>query len=84
MANNDMTDALKHPQPDVTFNTVGDDIITALTTLSAIFKRKYNKITTLYLIDSQIKAAENKSPAVLIQPVLTSPINHTYQTRSQT
>jgi hypothetical protein len=43
MAANDMADALKHPHPDVPFNTVGEDTISALTTLAAIFKRKYNK-----------------------------------------
>jgi hypothetical protein len=83
MAANDMTDALKHPHMDVTFNTVGDDTISALTTLAAIFKIKYNNIPAPHLIDSPIKAAENKHPAVLIQPVLTSPIKRTYQTRSQ-
>jgi hypothetical protein len=84
MAANDMTDALEHPHPDVYFNTVVDDTITALTTLSAIFKNNYNKPPVPELIDSPIKAAENKNPAVLIQPVLTSPVKHTYQTRSQT
>jgi hypothetical protein len=84
MAATDMADALKHPHTDVPFNTVGDDTISALTALSVIFKRKYNNIPAQHLIDSPIKAAENKRPAVLIQPVLTSPIKHTYQTRSQT
>jgi hypothetical protein len=81
MTANDMADALKHPHLDVPFNIVGDDTVVALTTLSAIFKRKYNKIPAPYLIDSPIKAAENRRPAVLIQPVLTSPIKHSYQTR---
>jgi hypothetical protein len=76
--------AANHPHPDVPFNTVGDDTISALTTLAAIFKRKYNKIPAQHLLYSPIKAAENKRPAVLIQPVLTSPIKNTYQTRSQT
>jgi hypothetical protein len=40
MAANDMAYTLKHPHPDVTFNAVGDDTITALTTLAAIFKIK--------------------------------------------
>jgi hypothetical protein len=84
MAANDMTDALKHPHPDFPFNTVGEDAISALTTLAAIFKRKYNTIPAQHLIDSPNKAAENKRPAVLIQPVIISSINHTYQTRSQT
>jgi hypothetical protein len=84
MAANDMADALKHPHPDVPFNTVGDDKIRALTTLAAIFKIKYNNSPAQHLIDSPIKAAENKHPAVLVQPVLKSPTKHNYQTRSQT
>jgi hypothetical protein len=84
MAANDMTDALKPPHLDVPFNTVGEDTITALTKLAAIFRRNYNKTPAQDIIDSPIKAEENKRPAVLIQPVLTYPIKHTYQTRSQT
>jgi hypothetical protein len=84
MAANDMADALKHPHPDVPLNTVGDKKIRAITILAAIFKRKYNKIPSQHLIDSPIKAAENKCPAVLIQPVLSSLIKHTYKTRSKT
>jgi hypothetical protein len=57
MAANDMSDALKHTHPDVPINTVGDDTITALETLAAILKRKYNKTPTPDLIDSPIKAA---------------------------
>jgi hypothetical protein len=61
MAANDMSDALQNPHPDAPFNTVRDDTVSALTTLSAIFKRKYNKIPAQHLIDSLIKAAE-KTP----------------------
>jgi hypothetical protein len=32
MAAHDMTDALKHPHPDVPFAAIGDEIIIALTT----------------------------------------------------
>jgi hypothetical protein len=84
MAANDMTDALKHHHQDVPLNIVGGDTITALITLSAIFKNKYNKPPAPELVDSPIKAAENKRPAVLLQPVLKYPVKHTYQTRSQT
>jgi hypothetical protein len=84
MTANDMTDALKHTHQDFTFNKVWEDTITALTTLPAIFKRKYNKPPSPELIDAPIKAAERKRPGVLIQPLLTSPIKQTYQTRSQT
>jgi hypothetical protein len=43
MAAQDMTGALKHPHPDVPFATIGDDTITALTTLATIFKNKFQK-----------------------------------------
>jgi predicted RNase H-like nuclease len=43
MAAQDMTDALKHPHPDVPFATIGDDTITALEKLSEFFTRKFKK-----------------------------------------
>jgi hypothetical protein len=43
MAAQDMTDALKHPRPDVSFATTGDDTISALEKLSEIFTRKLKK-----------------------------------------
>jgi hypothetical protein len=82
MAANAMNDAIKHFYPDVPFNTVGDDPIMALKTLAAIIKNKYNKPPAPELVDSPIKVTENKCPAVLIQPVFTSPVKHTYQARS--
>jgi predicted RNase H-like nuclease len=39
----DMTDALKHPHPDVPFATIGDNTIAALEKLSEIFTRKLKK-----------------------------------------
>jgi uncharacterized protein (DUF608 family) len=76
MAVHDMTDAINHLYPYVTFSQIGDDITTALTTLSAIFKNKYKKPSVPVIIYSHIKAAENKRPAVLIQPVITSPLKN--------
>jgi hypothetical protein len=78
----DMTDALKHTHPDVTFPTIGYETIMALTTLEAIFKNKFKKPLAPVIIDFQIKAAYNKCPSVLIQPIITSPTKHNYQTRS--
>jgi hypothetical protein len=43
MAAQNMTDALKHPHPDVPFATIGDDTIAALEKLSEIFTRKFKK-----------------------------------------
>jgi hypothetical protein len=68
----------------VHFATIGDATITALTTVAAMFKNKLKKPSALEIIESPIKAAENKRPAVLIQPVIASPVKHNYHTRSQT
>jgi hypothetical protein len=40
MAARDMTDALQNPHPEVPFTHVGDDTISALAQLAAIFKLK--------------------------------------------
>jgi hypothetical protein len=44
MVANDMTDALKHPHPEVPFATIGYDTSTALTTLAAILKNKLKSL----------------------------------------
>jgi hypothetical protein len=43
MAAQDMTDALKHAHPDVPFDTIGYDTVTALATLSEIFTGNFTK-----------------------------------------
>jgi hypothetical protein len=83
MAADDIYDALKHPHSDVPFSQVRDDTITALAKVAAIFKNKFQKPSAPELIQAPLKAAENKQPASLVQPILTSPMKHTYQTRSQ-
>jgi hypothetical protein len=83
MAANDITDALKHAHPDFPFAKVGDDTITALSQLAAIFKNNFQKPLAPELVQAPIQAAENKQPAALAQPILTSPMKHNYQTRSQ-
>jgi hypothetical protein len=82
MAAQDMTDALKHPHPDVPFASIGDETILALTTLANIFKNKFQKPLAPEAQKSPLKAAENKRPAALIQQALTSPVRPMYQTRS--
>jgi hypothetical protein len=84
MATNDMTNALKHPHPEVPFAHVWDDTITALIQMAEIFKNKFQKLKSPELSHLPIKAAENKIPSALTQPILTSPMQHKYQTRSQT
>jgi hypothetical protein len=76
--------ALKNPHPAVPFTQVTDDTISALTHLSDIFKNKFQKVKAPELSNAPIKAAENKIPAVMAQPILTSPMKQKYQTRSQT
>jgi hypothetical protein len=84
MAAHDTTNALNHPHPDFPFSAIGDDKITAFTTLVAIFKNKFKKPLAPVIIDSPIKAIENKRAGVLIRPVITPPAKHNYQKRSQT
>jgi hypothetical protein len=83
MTTNDMKNALKQPHPEVPFTQLGDDTITALAKLATILKNKFQKLTAPELIQAPLKAAENKQPAALAQPILTSPMQHKYQTRSQ-
>jgi hypothetical protein len=78
MAANDMSNALKNPHPDVPFAQVGDDTIVALTKLAEIFKNKFQKIKSPELSNAPAKAAENKRPYVLEQPILTCPTLQQY------
>jgi hypothetical protein len=84
IADNDMTSAFKNHHPVFPFAQVGDGIIAVLTRLAEIFKNKFQKVKSPELSNSPIKAAENKKLAVIAQPILTSPRQHKYQTRSQT
>jgi hypothetical protein len=68
MAAQDMTDALKHPHPYVPFATIGDDTISALTTLADIFTRKFKKKEALEIPLAPITAAANKQPESRVQP----------------
>jgi hypothetical protein len=74
LAANDLVNALKQPHPEVLFAQVGDDTITALAQLAAIFNKKNQKPTARELIQAPLKAAENTHPAALTQPILTSPM----------
>jgi hypothetical protein len=83
VATNDMDNALKYPYPEVLFAQVGDDKIKALAQLADILKNKFQKPTAPELIQAALKAAENTQLAALAQPILPSPLNQKYQTRSQ-
>jgi hypothetical protein len=79
-----MTDALQNPHPEVPFASVGDETISALTDLAAIFKLKLRQAPSL--------APQNAPPKVFQHPILASssnqllnsPIPIARQTRSQT
>jgi hypothetical protein len=84
MAAQDMTDALKHPHPDVPFATIGDDTITALETFSKIFTRKFTKPEANNVPPSPQKTASNKRQGSELQPVITSAIKHYHQPITET
>jgi hypothetical protein len=84
MAAQHMTYALKHPHPDVPFATIGDDTITALETLSKIFTKKFTKPKANNVPPSPQKTASNKRQGSKLQPVITSPIKHYHQPRTET
>jgi hypothetical protein len=83
MAAQDMNDALKHPHPDVPFATIGDATISALATLADIFTRKFKKADAPEILLATVKAATTKQPEALVQPTVTSPLKHQYQTKFQ-
>jgi hypothetical protein len=84
MAAQDMTDAFKHPHPDVPFATIGDDTIPALATLAEIFTRKFKKSEATNGLPAPQKTAANKRQHSQPQTELTSPIKQNCQQTSQT
>jgi hypothetical protein len=84
MAVKDMTDALQNPHPEVPFARVGDDTISALAELAAIFKLK--------LRHTPSHTPQAAPPTVIQRPclaessnqILNSPMPISRQTRSQT
>jgi hypothetical protein len=84
MAANDMSNALKTPHPEVPFSHIGDETITALTTLAKIFKNKFQKVQIPGLQTDPATVAECTYPAESSNPLLASPMPPQHQTRSQT
>jgi hypothetical protein len=84
MVSKDMTDALQKPHPEVPFASVGDDTISALADLAAIFELKLRQTPS--------PAPQGAPPRVLPRPslipssnqILNSPIPIARQTTSQT
>jgi hypothetical protein len=84
MAAKDMTNALQNPHPEVPFASVGDDTISALADLAAIFKLKLQQTPS--------PMPQAVPPTVFPRPclaessnqILSSPMPISRQTRSQT
>jgi hypothetical protein len=75
MAANDISNAFSH---------IGDDTITALTTLAETFKNKFQKVHIPKLPTAPAKVAERTFPVESSNPILASPTPPQRQTRSQT
>jgi hypothetical protein len=84
MAARDMTDDLQNPQPDVPFTSIGDDTISALTDLAAIFKLKLQQAPSPETRASPPKVVPRPNLIPLPTQILNSPIPNRRQTRSQT
>jgi hypothetical protein len=84
MAAKDMTDAFKNPHPEVQFASVGDDTISALADLAAIFKLKLQQTPPPAAQAAPTKVIQRPSLAPSSNQILNSPMPITRQTRSQT
>jgi hypothetical protein len=80
----DMTDALKNPHPEVPFARIGDDTISALAELAAIFKLKLRQTAPPTLLAAPPRVTQLPCLAESSNPILASPMPLPRQTRSQT
>jgi hypothetical protein len=83
MAAKDMIDALQNPHPEVPFASVGDDTISALTELAAIFKLKLRQTPSLAPQAATPTVFQHPSLAPSSSQILNSPMPIERQTRSQ-
>jgi hypothetical protein len=84
MSAKDMADAFQNPHPDVPFTSIGDDTITALADLAAIFKLKLQQAPSPATQASPVKVVPRPSLIPSSTQILNSPIPNRRQTRSQT
>jgi hypothetical protein len=84
MAAKDMTGALQNTHPEVPFASVGDDTISALTDLAAIFKLKLRQTPPPAPQADPPKVFQHPSLAPSSHQILNSPMPIARQTRSQT
>jgi hypothetical protein len=84
MAAKDMTDTFQNPHPDVPFASVGDDTISAVTDLAAIFKLKLQQAPSPATQASPATVVPRPSLISSSTQILNSPMPNRRQTRSQT
>jgi hypothetical protein len=84
MTAKDMTDALQNPHPEVPFASVGDDTISALADLAAIFKLKLQQTPSPTQQALPPKVFHRPCLAKSSNQILNSPMPLSRQTRSQT
>jgi hypothetical protein len=80
----EMTNALQKPHPEVPFTHVGDDTISALTALAAIFKLKFQEVHTPDPPAAPPKFTQCTCLTESSNPILASPMPLPHQTRSLT
>jgi hypothetical protein len=74
MAAKDMMDALQNPHPEVPFAHVGDDTISALAELAAIFKLKLRQTPSPTLQAAPPTVKQHTCLAESSNPILASPM----------
>jgi hypothetical protein len=79
-----MTDALHNPRPEVPFARVGDDTISTIDELAAIFKLKLRQTPSPTPQAAPPKVTQRPCLAESSNPILASPMPISRQTRSQT
>jgi hypothetical protein len=84
MAAKDMMDALQNPHPEVPFAQIGDDTISALAELAAIFKLKLRQTLAATLPAVHPKVTQRPCLTESYNPLLASTMPLPRQTRSQT
>jgi hypothetical protein len=81
MAASDLSNALKNHHPEVPFSHIGDETITALTTLAEIFKNKFQKVHFPELSTTPAKVDKRTCPKKSSNPILASSMPPQHQTR---
>jgi hypothetical protein len=84
MAAKDVTDALQNTHPEFPFTSVGDDTISALTALAAIFKLKLRQAPSPATQASPAKVVPRPSLSPSSTQILNSPMPIRQKTRLQT